>query len=60
MHAQGLLVPIAGTVSMHRAEPGGEPTHFLFRADVSRTAGVPGVAAAGSRRRSRRRRRSGS
>jgi PAS domain S-box-containing protein len=43
MHAQGLLVPIAGTVSMHRAEPAGEPTHFLFRADVSRTAGVPGI-----------------
>jgi PAS domain S-box-containing protein len=43
MHAQGLLVPIAGTVSMHRADPGGEPTHFLFRADVSRTAGAPGV-----------------
>ena len=42
MHAQGLLVPIAGTISMHRPQPGGEP-HFLFRADVSRTAGVPGV-----------------
>ena len=40
MHAQGLLVPIEGTVSMHRAQPGGPPTHFLFRADVSRTAGV--------------------
>ena len=42
MHAQGLLVPIAGTISMHHAQPGGEP-HFLFRADVSRTAGVPGL-----------------
>jgi PAS domain S-box-containing protein len=39
MHAQGLLVPIAGTVTMHRAVPGGPATHFLFRADVSRTAG---------------------
>ena len=44
MHAHGLLVPIAGTVSMHRAEPAGPPTHFLFRADVSRTAGTPGVS----------------
>ncbi|MEA2194361.1 MAG: hypothetical protein QOG42_795, partial [Solirubrobacteraceae bacterium] len=42
MHAQGLLVPIEGTVSLHRAQPGGEP-HFLFCADVSRTAGVPGI-----------------
>ena len=40
MHAQGLLVPIAGTVSMHRAG-GGAATHFLFRADVSRTSGSP-------------------
>ncbi len=40
MHAQGLLVPVAGTVMMHRAG-GGEPTHFLFRADVSRTSGGP-------------------
>ena len=40
MHAGGLLVPIAGTVSMHRADPAGPPTHFLFTADVSRTAGV--------------------
>jgi PAS domain S-box-containing protein len=41
MHAQGLLVPIAGTVSMHRDDGGGDgaPTHFLFRADVSRTLG---------------------
>ena len=42
MHAQGLLVPIAGTVSMHRATTAAS-THFLFRADVSRTAGEPGV-----------------
>ncbi|MDP2712680.1 MAG: PAS domain S-box protein [Solirubrobacteraceae bacterium] len=40
MHAQGLLVPIEGTITMHRADPGGPPTHFLFRADVSRTAGI--------------------
>ena len=40
MHAGGLLVPIVGTVSMHRADPAGPPTHFLFTADVSRTAGV--------------------
>ena len=40
MHAQGLLVPVAGTVMMHRAG-GAEPTHFLFRADVSRTSGAP-------------------
>ncbi len=39
MHAQGLLVPIAGTISMHRPAPSGEP-HFLFRAEVSRTAGA--------------------
>jgi len=38
MHAQGLLVPIAGTVSLHPAG-GGAATHFLFRADVSRTSG---------------------
>jgi PAS domain S-box-containing protein len=44
MHAQGLLVPIAGTVSMHSADTTGEPTHFLFSADVSKTAGVPGIA----------------
>jgi PAS domain S-box-containing protein len=42
MHAQGLLVPIAGTIALHRDDPAGDPTHFLFRADVSRTAGVPG------------------
>jgi PAS domain S-box-containing protein len=42
MHAQGLLVPIAGTISLHRPQPGGEP-YFLFRAEVSRTAGMPGV-----------------
>jgi PAS domain S-box-containing protein len=41
MHAQGLLVPIAGTVSLYRADPHGAPTHFLLRADVSRTAGAP-------------------
>ena len=43
MHAQGLLVPIAGTISLHRADPAGEPTHFLFCADVSRIAGAPGA-----------------
>ena len=42
MHAQGLLVPIAGTISLHRPQPDDEP-YFLFRAEVSRTAGVPGV-----------------
>ncbi len=41
MHAQGLLVPVAGTVTMHRAGGAAEPTHFLFRADVSRTSGAP-------------------
>jgi PAS domain S-box-containing protein len=48
MHAQGLLVPIAGTVSMHRAgndgdgdgDGDGAPTHFLLRADVRRTLGA--------------------
>jgi PAS domain S-box-containing protein len=42
MHAQGLLVPIAGTVSMHRGggDADGAPTHFLFRADVRRTLGA--------------------
>jgi PAS domain S-box-containing protein len=39
MHAQGLLVPIAGTVSMHRAAGTGPATHYLFRADVRRTSG---------------------
>ena len=39
MHAQGLLVPIAGTISLHRPPDGGEP-YFLFLAEVSRTAGV--------------------
>lgn len=38
MHAGGLLVPVAGTVSLHRPA-GGEP-HFLLRADVGRTSGV--------------------
>jgi PAS domain S-box-containing protein len=42
MHAQGLLVPIAGTVSMHRADGDGDgpATHLLFRADVNRTLGA--------------------
>lgn len=40
MHAQGLLVPIAGNVSMHRPAGGGPPTHVLFRADVRRTSGA--------------------
>jgi PAS domain S-box-containing protein len=39
MHAQGLLVPIAGTVTMHRPGGGGAATHYLFRADVRRTSG---------------------
>lgn len=39
MHAHGLLIPIAGTVTMHRADPSGAATHFLFRADVRHTAG---------------------
>jgi PAS domain S-box-containing protein len=39
MHAQGLLVPIAGVVSMHSPAAGGEATHYVFRADVSRTSG---------------------
>jgi PAS domain S-box-containing protein len=39
MHAQGLLVPIAGTVTMHRAAGAGPATHYLFRADVRRTSG---------------------
>jgi hypothetical protein len=42
MHAQGLLVPIEGNVSMFRDDQG-EATHFLFRADVSKTAGEPGI-----------------
>ncbi|MEA2153881.1 MAG: hypothetical protein QOE11_21 [Solirubrobacteraceae bacterium] len=40
MHAQGLLVPVAGEVSMHRPAGGGEATHYLFRADVRRTSGA--------------------
>ena len=40
MHAQGLLVPIAGTVTMHRAAGTGPATHYLFRAEVRRTSGV--------------------
>lgn len=39
MHAQGLLVPIAGTVSMHRPAGGAAATHLLFRAEVRRTSG---------------------
>jgi hypothetical protein len=39
MHAQGLLVPIAGTVSMHRAAGTDPATHYLFCADVARTSG---------------------
>ncbi len=39
MHAGGLLVPIEGTVSMLR-DAGGQPTHYLFRADVRRTSGA--------------------
>lgn len=39
MHAHGLLIPIAGTVSMHRADPSGPATHYLFRAEVRRTSG---------------------
>ena len=39
MHAGGLLVPIEGTVSMLR-DGAGQPTHFLFRADVRRTSGA--------------------
>ena len=40
MHAGGLLVPIEGTVSLHR-DAGGKATHFLFRADARRTSGAP-------------------
>ncbi len=39
MHARGLLVPVEGTVTMHRDARGAE--HFLFRADVRRTSGAP-------------------
>jgi PAS domain S-box-containing protein len=39
MHAGGLLVPVEGTVAMCR-DAAGEPTHFLFRADVRRTSGA--------------------
>lgn len=41
MHAQGLLVPIEGRVSMLR-DAAGSPSYYLFLADVSRTAGLPG------------------
>jgi|GEM_PF-7013371 len=40
MHAQGLLVPIAGSVTMHRAAGAGPATHYLFRAEVRRTSGA--------------------
>lgn len=39
MHKRGLLVPVEGTVSMHR-DAGGE-SYILFRADVRRTSGAP-------------------
>jgi PAS domain S-box-containing protein len=39
MHAGGLLVPVEGTITVRR-DAGGEPTHFLFRADVRRTSGA--------------------
>ncbi len=39
MHAQGLLVPVAGTVTLHHAAGTGPATHYLFRADVRRTSG---------------------
>jgi PAS domain S-box-containing protein len=38
MHARGLLVPVEGTVTLHRDARGAE--HFLFRADVRRTSGA--------------------
>ena len=37
MHSGGLLVPIEGTVSMLR-DGAGQPTHYLFRADVRKTS----------------------
>ena len=39
MHSGGLLVPVEGTVTMHR-DATGRPTHYLFRADVRRTSGA--------------------
>jgi PAS domain S-box-containing protein len=39
MHAQGLLVPVAGTVSALRPAGGGTATHLVFRAEVRRTSG---------------------
>ena len=39
MHAGGLLVPIEGTVSLQR-DGAGQPSHFLFCADVRRTSGA--------------------
>ena len=41
MHAQGLLVPVAGTVSLHRPAGDDGEAYLLFRADVGRTAGAP-------------------
>ena len=48
MHAQGLLVPIEGRVSMFR-DAAGAPSHYLFAADVSRTSGVPSGTGVGAR-----------
>ena len=39
MHKRGLLVPVEGTVAMHR-DAGGRP-YVIFRADVRRTSGAP-------------------
>ena len=39
MHKRGLLVPVEGTVAMHR-DAGGQQ-YVLFRADVRRTSGAP-------------------
>ena len=39
MHKGGLLVPVEGTVTMHR-DARGQATHFLFRADIRRTSGA--------------------
>jgi len=39
MHSGGLLVPVEGSVTMHR-DASGRPTHYLFRADVRRTSGA--------------------
>ena len=48
MHAQGLLVPIEGRVSMFR-DAAGAPSHYLFAADVSRTSGLPSGTGVGAR-----------